>query len=372
MKLLHINSYFSTSGLFRQVYDRQVKQGHELEVYVPIAYQYPEERVAASGNYLKLSRNHDQWMRWIFPIKHHKIWQDLKTSYQLNKFDLVHAHSLFSNGWLARQIFLHHQIPYIVAIRNADLHTFFEKMPWMRKIGLNIMRDAQQIIFISQNSYQQVFDRFIPAKDLSQLKAKTQVIANGIDDYWHTHSFKEKKPTFHRPIRIVTAGKVSAGKRFIELAKMVESFSNTYQPVELHIAGPNWDKKILDQLLTMESVTYHGSLSKEEMIRLYRRMDLFALLSFPETFGLVYPEAMSQGLPVIYTENEGFDSFFDNYHVGVSVNRFDQSAFDQAVLYILDHYEQLSTNALEGIRFFKWDEIVRKYDELYQNIINHM
>ncbi|MGF3113021.1 glycosyltransferase family 4 protein [Facklamia sp. P12945] len=370
MDILHINSYFSTSGLFKQVYDRQVKQGHKLKVYVPISHQFPQERVAASGDYLNLSRNHDQWMRWFFPLKHHKIWQDLKESYSLDSFDLTHAHSLFSNGWLARQVYLKYHVPYIVAVRNADLHTFFEKMPWMRNVGLDILRDAKQIIFISQNTYQQVFNRFIPTKELDNLKGKSQVIANGIDDYWHNNRFNEKKFICHQPLRIVTAGKVSSGKRFVELAKMIEHFSKKYQAAELHIAGPNWDAKILKQLQAMDHITYHGALNKAEMVSLYRSMDLFALLSFPETFGLVYPEAMSQGLPVIYTQNEGFDSFFKNYHVGVSVDRFDQTAFDQAILYILNHYERLSQDALEAINPFKWDEIISRYEKLYQSIIS--
>ena len=47
MKVLHINSYFSTSGLFKHLYDRQLNAGLEIDVYVPISHQFPEERIAA-------------------------------------------------------------------------------------------------------------------------------------------------------------------------------------------------------------------------------------------------------------------------------------------------------------------------------------
>lgn len=38
--------------------------------------------------------------------------------------------------------------------------------------------------------------------------------------------------------------------------------------------------------------------------------------SHKETFGLVYAEAMSQGLPIIYTKNQGFDGQFPDGYVG--------------------------------------------------------
>ena len=41
----------------------------------------------------------------------------------------------------------------------------------------------------------------------------------------------------------------------------------------------------------------------------YERSDFFTMPSKAETFGLVYIEALLQGLPVMYTQNEGIDGF---------------------------------------------------------------
>ena len=38
---------------------------------------------------------------------------------------------------------------------------------------------------------------------------------------------------------------------------------------------------------------------------IYRENDIYVMPSIIETFGLVYAEAMSQGLPVIYTRGQG-------------------------------------------------------------------
>ncbi|MBF1138813.1 MAG: glycosyltransferase, partial [[Eubacterium] sulci] len=37
-----------------------------------------------------------------------------------------------------------------------------------------------------------------------------------------------------------------------------------------------------------------------ELIEEYRKADIFALLSKTESFGIVYAEAISQGLPILY------------------------------------------------------------------------
>lgn len=370
LKILHINSYFSTSGLFKQLYDRQIEQGHDLSVYVPISHSYPQSKLAASGEYTQVVPCFDQWQRYFFHLKHQRIWQDLKNRYSFSAYDVIHAHSLFSNGWLAHQIYQEYGVPYIVAVRNADIHTFFNKLFWLRPMGLRILQDARQIIFISENSYHRVFDQFIPKDLLQEFDAKTQVITNGIEDFWHQEIYLDKIKEVHRPLRIVSTGKLMTLKRFVPLARMIHQSSQLLGPIELHIVGPAWDKTIEKQLSHYPFVTYHGPLNKEAMRDLYRQMDIFALLSYPETFGLVYPEAMSQGLPVIYTRGEGFDSFFPDHQVGASIQRDDAIGFHQGLEYILQHYDRLSQNALSASQIFQWDQVASRYQEVYNHILH--
>lgn len=371
MKILHINSYYSTSGLFKQLYDRQIEAGLKIDVYVPISHQYPSDRLAAEGDYTRISRNHHKLERYFFHWKHRSILKDLLTHYTPENYDVIHAHSLFSNGWLALQLWKKYKRPYVVAVRNTDVRTFFEKMPWLRRMGLEILEHASQVIFISQNSYDEVFQHYIPQGMRETLRAKTTILPNGIDDFWHENVHIDKPARVHSPLRIVTVGKVTPGKRFVQLAEMIQAYSENIRPAELHIIGPAWTPRIVEQLNKMPNVYYYGPHKKEDILTLYRQMDIFALLSYPETFGLVYPEAMSQGLPVIYTKHEGFDSFFDNHTVGVSVDKNDQIGFNKAVDYIVKHYKRLCPNALAGIDAFNWNTITQRYVELYQQIIHH-
>lgn len=369
MKVLHINSYYATSGLFSNLYDRQMEDQIDIQVYVPMSKEFPEERVASKGTYTNNARVFNQMDRIIFPLKHRKILADLKKNYTIPTFDLIHAHSLFSNGWLARKLSEQYQIPYVVAVRNADIRTFFQKMPWMRNSGLKTLLAAKQIIFISRNSYNEVFEKYIPSKYQECLKTKTLVLPNGIDDFWHEHTYQRLNFKINSPIKVVSTGKVMGLKRFVQLSEMVEFYNQHFAPMELHIIGPNWNDKIAKTLQKSPVVTYHGSKSKEEILALYRQMDIFALLSSPETFGLVYVEAMSQGLPVIYTQGEGFDSFFENYSIGVSVDKEDREGFYLAIDYIRQHYLELTQACVNNIHPFNWDDIHQYYKQLYLSII---
>ena len=55
---------------------------------------------------------------------------------------------------------------------------------------------------------------------------------------------------------------------------------------------------------------YRGNAA--ELAKVMRQCAVFAMPSIYETFGLVYLEALSQNLPVIYTRGQGIDGLFDN------------------------------------------------------------
>ena len=371
MRILHINSYFSTSGLFKQLYQRQEAVGLDLNVYVPIAHEYDMEKLAASGSYTDVVKNFHQWERVIFPMKHHHILKDLVGRYNFENFDLVHAHSLFSNGWLAYQLKQRFGLPYMVAVRSADIATFFGKMPWMRATGIRILQNAEKIIFISQNNYNEVFEKYIPKHKLDDIQAKSQVLANGIDDFWHQNAPSQAKEAPHHPLRMVSTGKIMKRKRYENLVARLDIFQKNHQEkLELHLVGPEWEKGLLDKLTAYPFVHYHPAMSKEELANFYADMDVFILLSYPETFGLVYAEAMSQGLPIIYTKGQGFDSFFSNHLVGESVDPHDQDQLDQAIGYIQDHYTTMSAAALANIHYFDWNKINQEYLSIYRMMLD--
>lgn len=368
-KLLHINSYYSTSGLFSELYDRQVESSLDIDVYVPISHEYPQEKLAAKGDYTLVSRNHHYLDRLFYHYKYNKILKDLKRHYHVDSYDLIHANSLFSNGFLAYKLWKSHQIPYIVSVRSADVRTFFQKLIWLRPTGINILKNAQAIVFISTNAYNEVLRKYVPKEFRREFMAKSMVIANGVTPFWLENINHNKTTDLQQPLQIVTVGKTLYEKRFVETGQMIQKI-NQHTPCHLHVVGPNWDNKIVSALEKNPYVTYHGPKNKEELKDFLRRMDIFTLLSSRETFGLVYVEAMTQGLPVIYTKNEGFDGYFEDGWVGVSVDISDENALEKAIQQVVSNYSDMVKHALKESQSFNWDDVNQSYITLYNKILN--
>jgi glycosyltransferase involved in cell wall biosynthesis len=109
-------------------------------------------------------------------------------------------------------------------------------------------------------------------------------------------------------------------------------------------------------------------MSKERLIELYRSSDIFVMASFTESFGLVYAEAMSQNLPVIYTKGQGFDNQFDEGVVGYHVSAKDPEDVAEGIKCIIDNYSEIQKNLVRSAGEFSWTRIVEKYDRIYKAI----
>lgn len=84
-----------------------------------------------------------------------------------------------------------------------------------------------------------------------------------------------------------------------------------------------------------------------------------------ETFGLVYAEAMSQGLPVIYTRGQGFDGQFPEGEVGFSVKYDEPEEIVMRVKEIIANYDAISTRDLANVHRYDWEDIAQDYIKLY-------
>ena len=105
---------------------------------------------------------------------------------------------------------------------------------------------------------------------------------------------------------------------------------------------------------------------RDKLSEVMRSCALFAMPSIHETFGLVYVEALSQNLPVIYTKGQGIDGFFDG-SVGVGVNALSVDEIAEAIRTILSRKDKFS-NASVNFKDFHWPDIAGKYISIYEQI----
>lgn len=114
-------------------------------------------------------------------------------------------------------------------------------------------------------------------------------------------------------VRVVSCGNLIARKRMDLLIRAFHRAFEGRDDVELQIVGDGPDRDALQGLITGlgldDRVQLLGALPRTELAALYRRSDVFALLSTHETFGVVWAEAMSAGLPVLASRAGGPEDF---------------------------------------------------------------
>lgn len=364
--ILHVNSYYAVSPFYRNLYAEQLKSGLNIKVYVPVANGggQPSHDL---GDYSDLAANYGKFDRVNFGVKHRKIFSHLVRHYSGQCFNAVHAHSLFSNGYLAYRYKQEYAVPYVVAVRNTDLNVFFKYMLHLRALGIRILMDASKVVFLSPSYLSAVTDGYIPKPLRSQLLEKSVVIPNGIDDFWLERRVLGKGPS-GQEVNIVYAGVVDANKNCLTTLRACRLLAGEGHNVRFTVVGQVRNKHIHAQLMSDPLVTYHEPKTKEGLLALYERQSIFVMPSIHESFGLVYAEAMSQGLPVIYSRGQGFDGQFADGLVGHSVNPKDEHEIASVVKHIHANYFCYSKRAAEGAIEFRWKDIATRYRALYEGL----
>lgn len=370
MNVLNINSYYSDSHFYKNLYDKMVEIGISVVVYIPVLKNYKIEK--DMGHYSVISNVYNNLERIFFYPKHKKIFYDIQNKLQINKFDLIHAHSLFSNGFIAYSLYHEYNIPYIVAVRNTDINLFFKKMFHLRSLGIKILKYASKIIFLSYSYMEIVLKSYVPNYLRDEIEKKCIVIPNGVDEFWLDNKFDGKKCCDRNKIRLIYVGVLNKNKNANTTLKSIDMLLKKGFRIEFTLIGKACDKRILKKVLDKKYTNYVEHISKEELINYYRHNDIFIMPSKNETFGIVYAEALSQGLPIIYTKGQGFDRQFAEGYVGYSVKYNSREEISNAIIKILDNYSELSNNCENCAKKFSWDLIARQYREIYMSITDNI
>lgn len=370
MNILNVNSYYYSSTVHRQLQKGILSQGINSITYVPLAKGYTPREECQYGfeSNVVVSECYNNIDRIIFQIKHNKILKDLKKRVKVEEYGCIHAHSLFSNGYVALKMKEKYGIPYIVTVRDTDLNTFFKYMFHLRKLGKKILKEAHKIVFLSKSYRDFLILNYISEKDRKEISTKSVVIPNGIDEFWLNNKGDIKKIQNKDSIKLIHVGVISKRKNILTTVKAIEMLRKKGYEIKYTIVGKIIDKNIFNKIKNLPYVNYIEPKPKEELLKIYRENDILVMPSITESFGLVYAEAMSQGLPVIYTKGQGFDQQFDEGIVGYHVDCFDVYDINEKIIDVIDSYEELSKNSLRHCNKFNWANISTEYIKIYNSI----
>lgn len=365
MRVLHICSYFLGSNLYKDFSDGLDDNSVNSTWYVPVDKNNSELK---SDSKIIISTCFKTWERIFFYLKQRSIYRDLVKQVNLDNYNLIHAHTLFTNGNVAYKIYKKTGKPYVVAIRNTDVNVFFKKLFYLRRRGVTILKNASKVIFLSKAYRDNTIKEYVPQKYQKEIYEKSIVIPNGIDEFWHNQNPLIKSMNKSNSINILCVGNISKNKNMITVANTCTELEKDGYKVSLSIVGKIYDENVFNKLKQFKFVGYLGEKNKEELLAIYQNNDIFILPSIHETFGLVYAEAISQGLPIIYTKGQGFDQQFSEGIVGYGVDCFDVHDIRQKVLKIMNNYDEVSANCIKYSNKFSWVNVCNAYRKTYKEL----
>jgi len=360
MKILNINSYYYSSSVHRQLQKSLEEMQLDLFTYVPVARGYIPREECRYGLEERVKRVecYNKNDRYIFHLKHFKILNNLEQSFDFNRYDLLHAHSLFSNGYIAMKIKEKYGIPYIVTVRDTDVNTFFKKLIYLRNLGNKILLEAESIVFLSKPYREHLIKRYVKVENQDTILKKSYVIPNGIDKFWLENKGSPKTLKNKNEIMLLYVGAISKRKNILTTIHAINILKQKGYNIRFTIVGKIVDEVIYNKIQKFDFVKYLPPKQKDELLMIYRENDIYVMPSITETFGLVYAEAMSQGLPVIYTRGQGFDRQFEDIKVGYPVDCFDENEIAKKIISVIDNYHQISENCIKYCDKFSWNSII--------------
>lgn len=375
MRVLHINVNYITSALHQTMIEHLNDiEGLENSVFVPT---YDKSRsVVTCKDYVTLTECYKKWDRILYFKKQNKIINAILDNYEISNFDIIHAYTLFTDGNAAMELSKKYDIPYVVAIRNTDVNDFFKKMIHLRMRGVRILENASAVFFLSPVYRDTVIHKYVPARLRQSIRAKSYIIPNGIDDFWHINSVKRDTSTIverirqKKLIRFIYVGGIDKNKNVELTLKALSQLNDQGWNCTLTAVGKIVDKAIFERLCSYSCFKYIAPKKKEELLDYYRTADIFIMPSHTETFGLVYAEAMSQGLPVIYTKGQGFDGQFAEGTIGYHVDARNVYQCKEAILKIINNYPAFSTCSSNRSSIFQWSRICNQYVSIYNDLLN--
>jgi L-malate glycosyltransferase len=347
MHILHICTDFAYTEVYPNLVRALNKRGLTQSIYMPI--RNPDHAGWRQEDLPNTNYFYDYVLRpimkLVYPYKINATYKSIIEKIDFSQIDINHCHFQYTDGGLALRLKKEKGVPYIVTIRNTDVNLYHKYFHYLRPKGIEILKEAEAVIFISPSYKVNAFKNIFPKKYHQALESKSFVQPNGISDFWHENidnTIKNKtiatKLKSGVPIKFLSVGLIDKNKNHLFAVKLIKKLAETI-PCELTIIGTPDDafealqKEMVQNPTLIKHVPYIEE--KEKLLPYYRASDIFIMPSQLETFGLVYVEALSQGLPVLYTKTQGFDGNYPEGTVGygLDIRDFSKSPKIQSLLH---------------------------------------
>ncbi|NLP44701.1 MAG: glycosyltransferase family 4 protein [Peptococcaceae bacterium] len=335
-----------------------------IEVYYPRYPVLPRSFLLAEAGYLMF-----RGMRQLVKGLHAEF-----------PFDLIHAHVALPDGQAANCLKEIYRVPVVVTIHGQDFQTTLKRGGKIKTRLIEVLAKADQIITVSSKL------KKIGTKlgDQYSFGSKIEVVNNGIDlskvptSLGSTYVETEQDSAQKNKVRIVSVSNLKKTKGIDLNIQAFAILVKKYPNLEYYIVGDGEERPKLEGLVKDlglgDRVKFLGRLPHPEALKQIAAADIFSLPSWQEGFGVVYIEAMAQGVPVIGVEGEGIEDAIIHEQNGLLVRPRDVTDLAKALERLLSspsYAAKLAIAAQSTVRDnFTWQKNAEKTKSLYHTLLN--
>ena len=384
MHILHISNSYGGTKVYENLYTQLDKLGVRQTVFVPLNAAN-HSRVGnqminfqTQGSKIIYSTVLKSRHRFLYMDKINTIVKDLRKSVDLSRVDAIHASTLCLDGAVAYKLHQETGIPYMCAIRNTDVNNYYKVFKWRKGFFSKILKGAIKIIFISPKYKENFLGEIIPVGVRKDIEERVMVIPNGVSDVFLANKNKEPR-MFDGALNLIFVAAFYKGKGLVETIQAIELLRNKGYKITLNAIGkglPNrphdkeYEAQVEELARGKDWIKTQTFKKPEEIIAEMRQANAFVMVSKPETFGLVYVEALSQHLPIIYAQGQGFDGYYPDGFVGYPAEAGNAENIAEKIESLINNYVKIAQN-VESLNLdedFDWRNIGKKYLYIYKTL----
>ncbi|MFC2084426.1 glycosyltransferase [Bacteroidota bacterium] len=298
----------------------------------------------------------------------------INSIYNKFKFDLIHAHTAYPDGYAAIRLKLKYNIPLIVTVHGLDVCScapykpLIERSQILCKKIIEVFSTADKIVGVSSLVRNSIIRYYHDSQ-------KVIYINNGIPI-----DKVKLKSTWNRGqrIKIISVGYLDKRKGHEFVIRSLTDLIKDGFKLEYTIVGDGENRKFLETLVEefglKNIVSILGMKSQDEVFRSLSEADIFCLPSWDEALGVVYLEAMATGLPVIACKGQGIIDVIEDKYNGLLVEPKNLESVQSALRILItntDLCRKIGQKARQRVLDnFTWQRNANKYIELYKEILD--
>ncbi len=249
----------------------------------------------------------------------------------IKESDIIHCHKLTIDGVFGLFSNIFYEKSYVVSVRGATDEKWLKNKFYAQLLFKAILQRAKHIFFVSA-----WMQPFIERKYNTDISIKSSLLPNlcGCE-------FKADSIIFNASKKLLFVGRLSIW-RSKGLDKIIEAISKMPE-LTLDVIGKRDEKAIAEMrefAISVDckaTVNFLGGMENKELRNIMSEYFCLAMPSYPETFGMVYVEALSEKIPVITSNRAGIAGYINDKIYVRAIDERNTAELQEAIIFFIQN-----------------------------------